>query len=47
MPERKEKGTLIGADLDVADANRIVRKLVDTQEAGTGFMGKKCTIVAE
>jgi hypothetical protein len=47
MPERKEKGTLIGANLDVANANRIMRKLVDTQEARTGFMEKKGTVVAE
>jgi hypothetical protein len=47
MPEREEKGTLIRVDEDIADANRIMRKLVNTQEAWTGFMGKKGTVVAE
>jgi hypothetical protein len=47
MPEREEKGALVGVNLNVADTDGIVGKLVNTQEARTGFMGKKGMVVAE
>jgi hypothetical protein len=46
MPEREEKGTLIGTDQNIADAHRVMRKLVYTQEAWTGFVGQESTIMA-
>jgi hypothetical protein len=47
MPEWEEKGTLIGTDQNIADAHRVMRKLVNTQEAWTGFVGKESTVMAE
>jgi hypothetical protein len=47
MPEGKEEGALVGLNLDIADTNGIMRKLVNTQEARMGLMGKKGAVVAE
>jgi hypothetical protein len=38
---------LIGVDLHVADTDREVRELINTQEARTGFMRKEFAIVTE
>jgi hypothetical protein len=47
IPEREKERALIGADLYIADTDRKVRELINTQEARTGFMRKKFAIVTE
>ena len=47
MPKGEQEGTLIGWELDKADADREMVNLVDAKKARTGLLRKECTIVAK